>query len=141
MAGGGFPQRKSTSTSNTAMPGGSASQLDAPPPSPVMSGVNPQAPTQGPMPSFSEMSRPMTAGSPASVTPPEVFVGLMQSMTTIAGMYDSMASMVPELAGDFAMLKDLGQQVMAKLLVKGGQPAAPNSPGLNFPGGGFERGA
>jgi hypothetical protein len=95
----------------------------------------------GQMPSFSEMSQPMTAGTSGQQTSPEILMGLMSSMQTIAGMYDSMASILPDLAGDFAMLKDLGERTMAKLLLKGGQPAAPNSPGLNFPGGGFERGA
>ena len=137
MAGGGFPQKKSTQTSNVAQPGGSTSQLDAPPPSPMQM---PQAGPMGSMPMPSEFSRPMTAGTPGSATSPEILMGLMQTMETIAGMYDSMASILPDLATDFALLKDLGQRTMAKLLIKGGQPAAPNSTGLNFPGGGFDAG-
>jgi hypothetical protein len=94
----------------------------------------------GSMPMPSEFSRPMTAGSPGSITSPETLMGIMSSMETIAGMYDAMASVLPDLATDFALLKDLGQRTMAKLLLKGGQPAAPNSTGLMFPGGGFDRG-
>lgn len=138
MAAGSFPQRKPLSQSNSAQPGGSSSQLDAPPPNPVMAPTEGMGPQQ--MPTFSEMARPMTAGTPGQATSPEILVGLMQTMTTIAGMYDSAASIVPELANDFALLKDLQERTMAKLLIKGGQPASPASPGLNFPGGGFETG-
>lgn len=68
-------------------------------------------------------------------------MGAMSSLETIAGLYDSLASIIPDLASDFAMLKSLQQQVAAKLLTKGGQPSSPTSTGLNFPGGGWERGA
>jgi hypothetical protein len=140
MASLGFPVRKSQGAGGMTG-GGLTSQLDAPPPNPT--GANqPLTPGATPqMPSFGEMSQPLTAGTPGRATTPEVLMGVMSSLETIAGMYDSMASVVPDLASDFAMLKDLQQRVAAKLLTKGGQPASPTSPGLNFPGGGWERGA
>jgi len=140
MASPGFPVRKSQGAGGMTG-GGMTSMLDAPPPNPtgadttLTPGATPQ------MPSFGEMAAPLTAGTPGRATTPEVLMGVMSSLETIAGMYDSMASVVPDLASDFAMLKDLQQRVAAKLLTKGGQPASPTSPGLNFPGGGWERGA
>ena len=144
MAAPSFPTRRPQGqggTANYAQPGGSASQIDAPPPSPVMAQAPQGADPQAGFPSFSEMARPQTAGTPGQATSPEILVGIMSSMQTISGMYDSMASILPDLAGDFALLKDLGERTMAKLLVKGGQPASPNNAGLSFPGGGFDRGA
>lgn len=140
MAKPGFPQRKSQGSGGTS--GGQASQLDGPPPSPVTAGmeggVQQLQPGQQPqMPAFSEMATPLTAGTPGRATSPEVLMGVMQSAETMAGMLDSMASVVPDMANQFAMLKDLLQRTMGQLLVKGGQPASPNSPGMNFPGGGF----
>lgn len=120
--------------------GGMTSPLDGPPPSPVMAQAGgPLAPGAGaaPLPDFAEMSQPLTAGTPGRATSPEILVGIMQSAETMYGMFDSMASIVPDLAVDFALLKDVLQRTMGKLLVKGGQPASPNAPGLNFPGGGF----
>ena len=141
MASPGFPVRKSQGAGGMTSPGGMASQLDAPPPNPTGADqtLTPGQPMG--MPQFSEMAAPLTAGTPGRATSPEVLMGAMSSLETIAGMYDSLASLVPDLASDFAMLKSLQQQVAAKLLTKGGQPASPMSTGLNFPGGGFERGA
>jgi hypothetical protein len=117
--------------------------LDGPPPSPA-SPVPDQTLTPGAapqMPSFDQMAQPLTAGTPGRATTPEVAMGIMQSAETISGMFDSMASIVPDLANDFALLKDLLQRTMGKLLVNGGQPASPNAIGQNFPGGGFLSGA
>lgn len=133
-----FAARKSAGAGG--MTGGDASALDAPPPSPS----GPQQPLtpgmQPAMPSFAEMSTPFTAGSTGRATTPEVLMGVMSSLETIAGMYDSMASIIPDCASDFAMLKDLQQRVAAKLLVKGGQTATPQAVGSSYPGGGFDRG-
>lgn len=132
-----FPQRKSQGSGG--MTSAEGSMLDGPPPSPAspmpdatLTPGQPQA-----MPSFAEMAQPLTAGTPGRATTPEVAMGVMQSAETIAGMFDSMASIIPDLSNDFALLKDLLQRTMGKLLVNGGQPASPNAPGQNFPGGGF----
>lgn len=140
MASSGFPERKSSGAGGMTSPAGSV--LDGPPPSPAMaqadSTLQPGQPQA--FPSFQEMAQPMTAGTPGRATTPEVAMGVMQSAEAISGMFDSMASIMPDLANDFALLKDLLQRTMGKLLVNGGQPASPNAPGLNFPGGGFASG-
>lgn len=138
MASPSFPQRKAAGAQSIA--GSSGSVLDGPPPSPVQ----PPAivPGQQPaLPSFAEMSTPFTAGSPGRATSPEVLMGVMSGAETIYGMLDSMASIIPDLANDFALQKDLLQRTLAKLLVKGGSPASPTSSGLNYPAGGFDLGA
>lgn len=142
MASSGFPQRKSQGAGGMTAPGAGQEQLDGPPPSPVMAnatsalqpGVQPQ------MPSFAQMSQPMTAGSPGRVVSPEILMGVMQGAETIYGMLDSMSSIIPDMANDFALQKDLLQCTMAKVVVKSGAPGSPASPGLNFPGGGFSMG-
>ena len=68
-------------------------------------------------------------------------MGIMQGAETIYGMLDSMASIAPDMANDFALQKDLLQRTMAKLVVKGGQMGAAPSPGMNFPGGGYASGS
>lgn len=141
MASSGFPQRKTSGGGGTTATSGS--QLDGPPPSPAMAQASPTL-TPGaaaPLPTFAEMAQPLTAGTPGRATTPEVIVGVMQSAETIFGMLDSMASIIPDLAAEFALQKDLLQRTMGKLLVKGGQPAGATSPGMNFPGGGFTTGA
>jgi hypothetical protein len=140
MAASGFPTRKSQGAGGMTS-GGMSSVLDAPPPNPTGADQPLQPGAQPQMPSFGEMAQPLTAGTPGRATTPEVLMGAMSSLETISGMYDSLASIIPDLAADFAMLKDLQQRVAAKLLTKGGQPASPMSTGLNFPGGGYERGA
>lgn len=140
MASSGFPQRKSSG--DRSVSGGQASQLDGPPPSPMTAnmpgGQQTITPGQAPqMPSFAQMAQPLTAGTPGRATSPEVLMGLMESGQTIAGMFDSMASVVPDLSNDFALLKDLLQRTMAKLLVNGGQTGSAGNAGLQFPGGGF----
>lgn len=142
MAAGGIPQRSSFGSGAMTAGGGMSSVLDGPPPNPVDQGTQPLQPGQTPpQPSFAEMAAPLTAGSPGRATTPEVLMGVMNSLESMANMYDSMASVIPDLAPDFAMLKDLQQRLAAKLLVKGGQPASPVSTGLNFPAGGFEMGS
>jgi len=137
MAASTFPQRKSQGSGG--MTSNQGSILDGPPPSPAMAQADPTLTPGQPQqfPSFGEMAQPLTAGTPGRATTPEVAMGVMQSAEAISGMFDSMASIVPDLANDFALLKDLLQRTMGKLLVNGGQPASSNAPGLNFPGGGF----
>ena len=94
-----------------------------------------------PMPSFDQMSKPLTAGSPGRAVTPEVAMGIMQTAETMFGILDSIASIVPELANDMALQKDLLQRSMGKLLTNAGQTGNPASAGINFPGGGFPSGS
>jgi hypothetical protein len=116
--------------------------LDGPPPSPMT--PNPATMTPGagpqPMPSFEQLAKPMTAGTPGRAVAPEIAMGMMQSAETISGLFDSMASIAPDLANDFALLKDLLERTMGKLLLGSGQTASPAALGTNFPGGGFGSG-
>lgn len=146
MASGGFPQRKSQGAGGMTEAGGpggsSTSVLDGPPPSPAMGQAQPLTPGQpAPMPSFAEMAAPMTAGTPGRALTPELQMGLLESAATIYGMLDSMASIAPDLANDFAVQKDLLQRTLAKLVVNGGPAPAAGATGLNFPGGGFSSGS
>lgn len=137
MAGAGFPQRKSQGAGG--MTSAAPDLLDAPPPNPTMPQGAPQPGQATEFPSFSQMAQPMTAGSPGQQLSPEILMGVVQGMGAIEGMWDSMASLMPEMAADFAMLKDFQQRVAAKITVKGGTAAA-TSTGSAFPGGGFDRG-
>lgn len=143
MAAPAFPQRKSFGAGGMTSPGAGQELLDGPPPSPTM--TNAMGPMGGagmqPMPSFAQMAQPLTAGSPGRATSPEIAVGLMQTAETVYGILDSMASIAPDLANEFALQKDLLQRTMAKLLGNSGQVAPPQSTGTNFPGGGFSSGA
>ena len=140
-----FPQRKSFGAGGMTSPGAGQDLLDGPPPSPVMppgggSQLQPGAGPQ-PMPSFAQMAQPLTAGTPGRAVSPEIATGIMQTAETIYGILDSMASIAPDLANDFALQKDLLQRTMAKLMVSGGQMGMGTSPGLNFPGGGYAGGS
>jgi hypothetical protein len=94
-----------------------------------------------PMPNFSQMAQPLTAGTPGRATSPEIAMGMMQTAETVNGIFDSMASIAPDLANDFALLKQQLQSTMAKLFMNGGTPGRAGAPGMNFPGGGFAGGA
>lgn len=149
MAASSFPQRKASGAGGMTSPGAGQEALDGPPPSPVMAQatnggqMQPGMPMGGQqqMPSFSQMSQPLTAGTPGRAVSPEIATGMMQAAQTIYGMLDSFASMVPDLANDFALQKDLLQRAMAKLFEASGQNGAPGASGTNFPGGGFSTGA
>lgn len=133
----GFPTRKSTGAGG--MTSATPEVLDGPPPSPAGPGeLNPGQ--QVAFPSMSQMAPPLTAGTPGKQVSPQILMGIMEGMTAIEGMWDSMSSALPMLAADFAMLKDLQQRVAAKIVVQGGTPSA-TAVGNNFPGGGFDRGA
>ncbi len=142
MAAPGFPTKKSKGAGG--MTSAETSQLDGPPPSPAMGapGMSPMQPGQpmGQMPSFAEMAEPLTAGTPGRAVAPEIAVGMMQTATTVYGILDSMASIAPDLAADFAMQKDLLQRTMAKLITNSGSVQPPSALGTNFPGGGFATG-
>ena len=142
MASPGFPQRKSSGSGGMTS-GGPQQILDGPPPSP-MTPPNPQpgmaAGTAQPMPTFAQMSQPLTAGTPGRASTPEVTLGVYQGLQTINGMFDSMASILPDLATDFALLKDLVSSTAAKLVTNSGVSPPPHAVGANFPGGGFASG-
>lgn len=139
----GFPQRSAYGAGAMTAGGAGAQQLDGPPPSPVMpQGGMPQMGGQTPqMPSFGEMAQPMTAGTLGRAVAPEIAAGILQSAQVIAGMFDSIASVVPDLATDMALQKDLLMRAMGKLFENSGVSGAPGSTGLNFPGGGFAGGS
>lgn len=151
MAASGFPARKSQGSGGMTSTGpGASGPLDTPPPSPVMAQAGPPpgmgaqmggALDPNAMPSFAQMSQPMTAGSPGRALAPEMAMGIMQTAEMVYGILDSMASIVPDLANDFVLQKDLLQRTMGKLLLKSGQTGLPTSTGPNFPGGGFTTGA
>lgn len=123
------------------MTSGVSEILDQPPPNPSapMNGGMMQPGQATPFPSFAEMAQPVTAGTPGKQLTPEILMGVMQGLTAVEGIWDSAASILPDLAADFAMLKDLQQRVAAKIVMKGGAAPA-TATGLNFPGGGFDRG-
>lgn len=137
MASPGFPTRKSQGSGG--MTSGPGEILDGPPPNPTNPGPMPTPGAPTPFPSFAEMAPPITAGTPGRQLSPEILMGVMQGLTACEGIWDSAAAILPDLAADFAMLKDLQQRVAAKIVVKGGSPPA-TATGLNFPGGGFDRG-
>ena len=137
MASPGFPTRKSQGSG--AMTSGVPEILDQPPPNPTMGQPMPTPGAPQAFPSFAEMATPVTAGTPGKQLSPEILMGVMQSLSAVEGIWDSAASILPDLASDFAMLKDLQQRVAAKIVTKGGTAPA-TATGLNFPGGGFDRG-
>lgn len=97
--------------------------LDQPPPSPAV-------------PSLMQGMGGGGAGIPASrQLPPDVLMGLMQTGNTMSQMFDSMASMVPDLAPDVAFAKDALQRVLSKLLLAGGGPTSTAAAGTPFPNG------
>ena len=141
MAASPFPQRKSQGAGGMTS-GGMTSILDGPPPSPAQPDptIAPGG-MQMPPPSFAEMAQPLTAGTPGRAIPQEVAMGILESAQSIFSMLDSMASIVPDLANEFAMQKDLLQRTMAKLVTNAGTVAPASALGQNFPGGGFQMGA
>src|SRR3990172_5725948 len=133
-----FPQRKSQGAGGMTAPGVGGGVLDGPPPSRVMQGAGPVVPGAAPAaPSFSDMAAPMAPGTLDRALTPELVSGMLMSSAAISKMLDSMATIAPDLANDFALIKDLLQRTLGKLVVNGGTAAAPGSNGPNFPGGGF----
>jgi hypothetical protein len=112
---------------------GAGSALDGPPPSPQSVGAGPTgAPT--PM-SLDQMAPPIPSGQ----LPPEMLTGIMQSAQTIAQLLDSYAQATPDLAQDWAQLKDGLAAVLAKLMQAGSAPTSPTATGPAFPAA-FDRG-
>lgn len=111
----------------------SASRLDGPPPSPQAVGAGPTgAPTDF---SLQQLAPPV----PSAQMPPEILTGIMQSAQTISDLLDAYAQTVPDMAADFAMLKDALAQVLAKLVQNGAGATSPTATGPAFPAA-FDRG-
>lgn len=112
----------------------SASPLDGPPPSPQSLGGGPTgAPTAM---SLQGLAPPIPSGQ----MPPEILTGIMQSAQSIAQLLDSYAQAVPDLAADWAQLKDHLATVLAKLMQAGSRPTSPTASGPVPPMGGIDRG-
>jgi len=77
---------------------------------------------------------------PSAQIPPEILTGIMQSAEKIAQLFDSYAQALPDLAADFALLKDQLATVLAKLVQAGSSPTSPTATGAAYPGGGIDRG-
>lgn len=112
-----------------------SSPLDGPPPSPQMAGAGP---TGSPTPfSLDTLAPPQVT---SAQMPPEILTGIMQAAQQIAGLYDSFAQVTPDLAPDWAALKDQLSLVLAKLVQAGSGPTSPTATGPAYPAGGFDRG-
>lgn len=109
------------------------SALDGPPPSPQSVGAGP---TGQPTPfSLQQLAPPVPTGQ----LPPEMLTGIMQSAQQIAQLFDSYAQATPDLAQDWAQLKDQLAAVLAKLVQAGAGPTSPTAAGPAFPAA-FDRG-
>lgn len=117
----------------------SASQLDAPPPSPGAVGSNPGT-SPSPDPTLGAMGGPLQIGS--AQLPPEILQGTLKVGQQISELLDSLAQVTPDLGGDWAAVKQLLLATLAKLVANGAPPASPTAPGTAFPGvsGGMDRG-
>lgn len=110
------------------------SALDGPPPSPQAMGGGP---TGQPTPfSLSSLAPPSV---PSSQMPPEMLTAIMASAQKIAGLFDSYAQATPDLAADWASLKDQLAAILAKLTIAGAAPTSPSATGPGFPAA-FDRG-
>ena len=110
-----------------------ASALDGPPPSPQSIGAGPTG--QATPFSLDQLAPPV----PSNQLPPEMLTGIMQSAQQIAQLLDSYAQATPDLAADWAMLKDQLAMVLAKLVQSGAGPTSPTATGPAFPAA-FDRG-
>jgi hypothetical protein len=109
--------------------------LDGPPPSPQMFGGGP---TGGATPfSLSAMAPPQV---PSAQMPPEILTGILQSASTIGELLDSYAQVAPDLAMEFAAIKEQLQVTLASLVQAGAGATSPTATGPAFPGGGMDRG-
>jgi hypothetical protein len=115
----------------------SMSTLDGPPPSPQLGGGGP---TGAPSPfSLSDMAGG-PQGTPSNAMPPEILTGVMQAAQQIGALVDSFAQVTPDLAMDWAGLKEHLAEILAKLVQSGSGPTSPTATGPAFPGGGMDRG-
>src|SRR5436190_8515362 len=111
----------------------SGSAMDTAPPSPQSVGAGPTG-TPTPM-SLSQMA----PRAPSAQMPPEILSGILQSSETVAQLLDSWAQALPDLATDFALVKDVLQRAQAKVVAAGANPTSPTSTGSAFPAA-FDRG-
>lgn len=124
----GMPAPSQTATTAARPP------LDGPPPSPQSVGSGPMG---QPTP-FSLQS--IAPPAPAEQMPPEVLTAIVQSAQKIGALLDSYSQALPDMAQDFAGVKDHLQTVLAQLLTKGAGATSPTAVGSQFPGGGMDRG-
>ena len=116
-----------------AMPQASG-PLDGPPPSPQLMGGGP---TGGATPfSLSAMAPPQV---PSAQMPPEILTGILQSASKIGELLDSYAQVAPDLAMEFAAIKESLQTVLAQLVQAGAGATDPTATGPAFPAA-FDRG-
>lgn len=115
-------------------PSQASSPLDQAPPAPQAMGAGP---TGAPTP-FSLAA--VAPGMPSSEMPPEILTAILQSAQKIGSLLDSYAQALPDLAVQFAQIKDQLQTVLAQVMVSGGGPMSPTATGAQFPGGGMDRG-
>lgn len=119
--------------------GAGDSQLNGPPPSPTAMSGGGDTPF-----SMRGMMPPGAGGAPGvgpEAIPPEVLRGVMQTADTMGASLDTFSQLFPAEAAGFAMVKDLLQQLLAKIVGAAGSPAiSPTSTGAQFPGGGMDRG-
>lgn len=108
-------------------------RLDGPPPSPQAAGAGPTgAPTDF---SLQAVAPPI----PSAQMPPEMLTAVLESATQIGALLDSYAQALPDMAVDFAAVKDHLQTVLAKLLTSGAGAISPTATGAQFPAA-FDRG-
>lgn len=112
----------------------SASALDQPPPSSQLAGSGPTG-----QPTALSLGSLAPPSVPSSQMPPEILTGIMQSAQSIAQLFDSYAQATPDLAQDWAQLKDQLATVLGKLATVGAGPTSPTSSGPAFPAA-FDRG-
>lgn len=79
-------------------------------------------------------------GMPSAAMPPEMLTAILQSAQKIGSMLDAYAQALPDMAVQFAQLKDQLQAVLAQVAVNGAGPMSPTASGQQFPGGGMDRG-
>jgi hypothetical protein len=115
--------------------GGATQQLDQAPPSPQSMGAGP---TGSPTPFSMQALAPPT--TPADQMPPEILTAILQSAQKIGSMLDSYAQVAPDLAAQFAMIKDQLATVLAQLTTKGAGAMSPTASGQQAPMGGMDRG-
>jgi hypothetical protein len=114
--------------------------LDTPPPSPAFErGMSP-GPSPDPSGNLPGALGGMVPPIPSGGMPPEVLTGMLQAGEQMASMIDSFAQVTPDLATDWAAVKTTLLAAMAKVLQAGAAPTSPNATGMNFPGGGIDRG-
>lgn len=114
-------------------PGSGGGPLDGPPPSPT--GMS-----QPPDGQFSMRGLAGPAPVPSTALPPEMLTGIVASAATIGQMLDAYAQALPDKAAQFALIKDMLQQIFAELMTAGAGAISPTASGPAPPMGGMDRG-